>query len=248
MLALYDIDNPDGPDHDFYRSLADRNHVGSVLDVGCGTGILTVTLARDDRQVAGVDPSSAMLGWARRRPGTEGVEWVQGESSAAPAGPFDMTVMTGNVAQHIPDGAWFRTLLDIRERMVPGGLLAFETRDPARRAWEAWDSEPATTRETPVGVLTEWSEATCLDDRTVHLFNHVQFQDTGQEATDPLVLVFRSHEEVVQDLCRAGFEVEAVYGDWEHTPFDAECSTGLMVFMARAAAGGNAVGTQLTPR
>ena len=30
----------DGPDHDFYRTLADKVSAESVLDLGCGTGIL----------------------------------------------------------------------------------------------------------------------------------------------------------------------------------------------------------------
>lgn len=101
LVALYDLDNPDGPDHDFYRALAERIDARSVLDLGCGTGLLTTTLAREGRRVVGIDPSPAMLAMARSRPGAERVEWILGDSRAAPAGPFDLVVMTGNVAQHI---------------------------------------------------------------------------------------------------------------------------------------------------
>lgn len=58
LVGLYDQDNPDGPDHDFYRSLADEHGAQSILDVGCGTGILTTTFARD---------AGALLGWIRQR-------------------------------------------------------------------------------------------------------------------------------------------------------------------------------------
>lgn len=33
LVALYDIDNPDGPDHDFYRSLANETGASSILDL-----------------------------------------------------------------------------------------------------------------------------------------------------------------------------------------------------------------------
>lgn len=46
LAALYDIDNPDGPDHDFFRAFAARIDARRIVDLGCGTGILTVTLPR----------------------------------------------------------------------------------------------------------------------------------------------------------------------------------------------------------
>lgn len=123
IVALYDLDNPDGPDHDFYRSLAALSQVKAILDVGCDTGILTVTLAAGGRRVVGVDPSPAMLAFARRRPGADGVEWIDGDSQAAPRVPFDLAVMTGNVAQHLPEAHWGRTLRDLRARMADGGTV-----------------------------------------------------------------------------------------------------------------------------
>lgn len=41
LVDLYDQDNPDGADHDFYRAVADEVSAESILDLGCGTGILT---------------------------------------------------------------------------------------------------------------------------------------------------------------------------------------------------------------
>lgn len=57
LAAVYDVDNPDGPDHDFFRALADEVSATRIVDLGCGTGILTVTLTRDDREVTGIDPA-----------------------------------------------------------------------------------------------------------------------------------------------------------------------------------------------
>jgi 2-polyprenyl-3-methyl-5-hydroxy-6-metoxy-1,4-benzoquinol methylase len=51
LAAIYDGDNPDGRDHDYYRGLATSLTAIHITDLGCGTGILTVTLATQGRTV-----------------------------------------------------------------------------------------------------------------------------------------------------------------------------------------------------
>lgn len=232
LVDLYDEDNPDGPDHDFYRGLADERGAASVLDLGCGTGILTVTFATHDRTVVGIDPSATMLDYARRRPGAGRVHWVHGDSRDIPGMSFDLAVMTGNVAQHIPDPAWGQALRGIRTHLNEGDTLTFESRNPARRAWEGWQSHATTTRDTPHGPLTEWSEIRELVNETVEVKFHNRFERTGDTVTEVLHLVFRDRETLTTQLDAAGFEIEAVYGDWGKTPFDLDHP--LLVMVARA--------------
>ena len=70
LVDLYDIENPRGADTDFYVELAAEFNPRLVIDLGCGTGLLTRELAIDGRQVVGVDPAPAMLAYARRQPGS----------------------------------------------------------------------------------------------------------------------------------------------------------------------------------
>ncbi len=232
LVDLYDADNPDGPDHEFYRALAQERGARSILDLGCGTGILTVTLAEAGCTVVGVDPSAAMLSHARRRPGGDAVTWVLGDWQSIPERSFDLAVMTGNVAQHILEPAWAQTLRALRRRLAPGGTVAFESRNPAARAWESWASAERTIRDTVHGTLLEWSEATALADDMVELTFHNLFQRTGDTVTETLRLAFRTRAVIEADLQEAGFEVEAVYGDWNRTPMTVDAS--VMVFVAHA--------------
>jgi SAM-dependent methyltransferase len=232
VVDLYDLDNPDGPDHDFYRALADRCAAETILDLGCGTGMLTVSLARAGRRVVGIDPSPTMLAFARRREGAERVEWIEGDSTASPRNSFDLALMTGNVAQHVPDADWHRTLRDLRAGLRPGGILSFETRNPAAREWESWQAAPPTRRQTVHGPLVEWMEVEIIDDRQVRFDACTRFEETGETVIETQSLVFRGRAEVEGDLVAAGFEVESVAGDWAGTPFDGR--TRLMIFVARA--------------
>lgn len=232
IVELYDQDNPDGQDHDFYRSLASELGARSILDLGCGTGLLTVTLSGVDRTVMGIDPSETMLDYARKRPFAERVAWVIGTSAQAPADQFDLAIMSGNVAQHISDADWRATLHDVRYSLRPGGSLSFESRNPAARAWERWDSGERISRDTRHGPLVEWMHVGTDDDRTVSIEAHNLFSRTGDEIIDTQTLVFRSRDEIAHDLDDAGFDVSEVYGGWDRASFDEHAP--IMVFVAHA--------------
>src|SRR5207302_1890293 len=142
LVALYDSENKRGADTDFYVRLAADLAARTIVDLGCGTGLLTRELAGDGRQVIGVDPAPAMLSYARRQPGAERVRWVEGGSSALGTPEADLVVMTGNVAQvFLDDCAWATTLRAIHSALRSGGHLAFKSRNPADRAWERWNRE-----------------------------------------------------------------------------------------------------------
>jgi SAM-dependent methyltransferase len=232
IVDLYDLDNPGGPDHDFYRDLADRLGARIIVDLGCGTGILTVSLATPGRTVLGVDPSPTMLEYARRRDGADHVRWLDGDSSAIDVRDADFVVMTGNVAQHILAAGWPETLADVRRALRPGGVVAFESRNPADRAWADWAAEAASTRDTPHGPLTEWTEVLGPDpEGQVELRFHNAFERTGDELVEVEVLAFRDRSTLERQLSEAGLVVDHVWGDWSRTPFRG--TERIMVFQAR---------------
>lgn len=233
LVDLYDLDNPAGPDHDLWRALTDELGARRVVDLGCGTGILTVTLARPGRAVVGVDPSATMLDRARQRPGGDRVTWVLGDSRGVPADGYDLALMTGNVAQHIADDDWHRTLRDLHSALRPGGTLAFESRNPRVRAWTQWTTSGPSVRPTEHGPLEEWSTADEVTPGVVRLVASNRFADDDQTLEYTEDLRFRGHEELVHDLRAAGFRAVESFGDWLRGPL--EQRSPVMVFVATAA-------------
>ena len=108
-----------------------------VLELGCGTGDLTIPLASDVERVDAIDPSSAMLALARRRSIGEGrVRWIHAPAETAPLqGPYALAVAAESL--HWMD--WDVVLPRIAAELVPGGMLAIVTRGRAERA--PWDAE-----------------------------------------------------------------------------------------------------------
>jgi len=155
-----------------------------VIDLGYGTGSLAVSFAAAGLTAVGIDPSETMIDYARQRPSADGVTWVVGDSRTLPLIHAEFAVMTGNVAQHIPDGDWQRTLADLHHALRAGGILAFGSRNPAAGAWHTWSSSERSVRETASGPLEEWSEAEEITPGVVRLVAHNAFVGTGELAQE----------------------------------------------------------------
>lgn len=233
LVDLYDRDNPRGADTEFYLRLAEDLDARRILDLGCGTGLLTRELAGDGRDVAGIDPSPAMLAVARRQPNAEGVQWIEGDASALGTPEADLVVMTGNVAQvFLDDGEWAATLRAIHAALRSGGHLAFETRNPDDRAWERWNRDATYERiESPHGPMECWLELVSVGNGRVRFEGHNIFTATDEVVVASSELRFRSQEEVTTSLITAGFTVVQMYGDWDRGPLTS--ASRVMVFIAR---------------
>jgi len=105
----------------------------SLLDVGCGTGVVAAqgqSVVGASGRVAALDPSIGMLRQAARRP----VRWRvrgMGETLPFPDGRFDMLSM-GYALRHVDDLR--RTFAEYRRVLTPGGtLLLLEITPPRGR-------------------------------------------------------------------------------------------------------------------
>jgi ubiquinone/menaquinone biosynthesis C-methylase UbiE len=200
IAAAYDAENAWGRDDDFFLALAAEMPGSRVLDLGCGTGRLTVALAAAGHSVTGLDPAEAMLAAARAKANAEKVVWIEGTAAAAPTSAFDLVLMTSHVAQvFVDDAEWSETLRHVARALVPGGRLAFDSRDPAARAWE------------------EWAGVTSVGEGTVSFTSTNELPDGSVLDVDS-ILRFQTEPELRASLAAAGFEVDAVYGGWSREP------------------------------
>jgi SAM-dependent methyltransferase len=94
----------------------------TLVDLGCGTGLLAAAAASEARRVVGVDVSPAMLEVAHAR--SNAVEWVEaGFLTYEHAGDRPQLVHTRNALHHLPDFWKGVALARIRDLLAPGGVL-----------------------------------------------------------------------------------------------------------------------------
>lgn len=231
LVGLYDGDNGAGDDHDYFLSLANEIAARKVVDFGCGTGLLTRAFVAPGRTVVGVDPSATMLGYARRQPGAEAVTWIDGDAKTVEGtGDADLVVSSGNAMMHVGDDDLPWVLETLAAALRPGGIISFESRNPAARAWEQWTPEATYyERDIPAGHLREWLEVTEVDNGRVVFDAHNAFED-GSDAIATTVLYFRTADQIRAALQTAGFDKIDLYAGWHQEPLTEE--SRLLVFRA----------------
>lgn len=234
LPAVYDAENVWAADDDFFLDAVRRRQPARVLDLGCGTGRLTTAIVNAGFPVVGVDPNHAALIRAREKPGGSDVAWVTGMAACLGAGVFDAALMTSHVAQvFLSDAEWAVTLYDLRRSLKPGGLLAFDTRDPRARSWESWTR--AGTHgflALPEGSVEGWMDVRDVDGEVVTFAWENVFPD-GSHLAGSSRLRFRSEELIRRTLASTGFDNIEVYGGWQGEPPGAGVGEFVVTCLAR---------------
>jgi len=102
---------------------------GLVVEVGCGSGLLTRHLVDAGLRVIATDASPAMLDLAREHVGA-GAEVRPLVLPDDPIPPADAIVSVGHALNYLPDApAIERALVAIADAVRPGGLLAIDLCD-----------------------------------------------------------------------------------------------------------------------
>ena len=103
---LYDQENPDfEPDGPFYLALA-HQYPGPVLDLGCGTGRITIPLARQGVPITGLDVMPPMLARAQSKAADLPITWIQADARTFQLQTqFQLIIDTGATLQHLLEHA-----------------------------------------------------------------------------------------------------------------------------------------------
>jgi SAM-dependent methyltransferase len=121
-----------------------RERGGLVLELGCGSGLLTRYLLDAGHRVVATDASPAMLELAETvAPGAEAIQPLVLPDDALPE--CDAVVSIGHVLSYLPDeDAVDRALVAVAEALRPGGILAIDLCD--LRWGEAFAGAPSQGR------------------------------------------------------------------------------------------------------
>ncbi len=252
VARLYDLvpKYAERPDRRFYVDEARRSG-GPVLELGCGTGRVLISIARAHVNIVGLDLSGPMLGSCRgklaREPKDvrERVELVQGDMCNFDlVREFALVIIPFRPFQHlVEEEKQVACLRSIRRHLRPGGRLAFDVFYPnldhlantelgKECELTPWTKLPdgrelrRTTRTTRCDIPAQVKD--------VEIIYYLRTPDDGEERyvqAFPFRWFYRYEMEYL--LARCGFRVRELYADFERTPFGQEYPCE-MVFVAES--------------
>src|SRR4029079_19601604 len=111
-----------------------RQQAGAVLELACGTGLITTPIALDAHPTVGLDQSDAMLTVAKRRAAAAAasVTFVHGDMRHFDLGRrFDLIFIARNSLLHLHSTEDLRAAFAaIRRHLTPDGIFAFDVFNP----------------------------------------------------------------------------------------------------------------------
>jgi len=224
----------------FWTRIASRA-AGPVLELGCGTGRVTIPLARAGVEIVGVDRSAPMLERARKRvrsgaraggapkrvPSVRAphVRLVRADIRTLPfgGGSFPTVIAPYGILQSLTRPRDLTAALDSVARVIaPGGTFGMDL-VPDVPKWREYSNRVQLRGRSGGAHLTLVESVRQDPKRRLTTFQQTFLARRGRRIEEhQFELTFRtlSVAEMSRQLERAGFRVDAVLGDYRGRPWD----------------------------
>lgn len=225
----------DGLEYDatYYTELAKMSG-GPVLELGCGTGRVSLVMAREGIEVVGLDRSSQMIQHAQKKAEAMGladrVTWIEGDmENFALDRKFPLIIIPYRSFLHLTHTkAQIAALMRIQEHLTDDGLLTFNIFVPNPSTLVSMEGAhhfrgafpiPGTTEEIEVTDTTEYDHFHQL----VYVNRYYErFSGEGRtldRIKAELKFCYIYPNELAHLMARCNFCIQARYGTFTREPF-----------------------------
>ena len=195
-----------------------------VLDLGCGTGSMTLALANLGYDMTGIDYSAEMLDIARERAekAKKDVLWLQQDMTEFELyGTVDATVCCLDCINHLTDEDALSDCLNlVHNYLIPDGIFIFDVN--GKMKFEKIYADNSYTMEED-GALCVWQNYYDSDERIcdfyITLFKERAdglYQRYDEEQCERMYTLY----ELKDYLGKTGFDFIGGYSDFDFTPGD----------------------------
>jgi SAM-dependent methyltransferase len=224
----------------FWQRLA-RAQEGPVLELGCGTGRITVPVARAGAQVVGIDRSAPMLARARQRlrRARLSARLLRGDIRYLPfrrSAKFHLVMAPYGILQSLTRERDLTATLDsVAASVRRGGLFAIDL-VPDLPRWSEYDRRVSLAGRKGRGHV-RLTESVRQDRRKGLTIFDQEYEERrgGQSTVKRFSLTFRtvSVPQMRRRLEAAGFGIDAVLGDYDGGPWDDRADVWVMLARRR---------------
>lgn len=240
---LYDKENESYiPEVPFLLKWAEKKQ-GTIIDLACGTGRVTIPLAKKEYKLIGVDLHKGMLTAAKNKAYKLNlkIEWVEQDCTKLNLNrKSNLIYSVGNSFQHfLTNEAQDGLLESINKHLNSDGVFIFGTRFPSVEELlqpsteEFWRTYTDSETQNTVDVFTI-SDYDSLNQTqhytTIRKYKNIDGDVINEKRTN-ISLRYVFPKEMERILHAHGFEVLHLYSDWKESPITNESYE--MVYVCR---------------
>ena len=254
--ALYDYEyRRRRADVTFYRKLARERFggkPGEILELGAGSGRVTVPLARDGHEVLALDRSEPMLAKLRARAAalpasvSARIQTARADLRGFRAGrKFPLAIAAFNVLEHLyTRGELAACLRTVADHLAPGGAFVFDVqmpdmawllRDPEKRWAKTRFTDPSTGKACFYSTNHEYDPVSQIALIRIYYDEVTTPSGTARAASRGASRVVKLTQrkyfpaELEALVAHAGYRVVARYGDFIFGPLTGSSETQVLV-------------------
>lgn len=203
---------------------------GSVLELGCGTGRVTIPLAQAGIPITGLDVTPGMLARAQAKSPGLPITWVEADvRSFRLDHSFKLIFTRGAVFQHLLQRSDQEAFLTrVKEHLAPDGCLLLDIGFkpppamidvPEEQDWYRYEDQEG--REWQVTGTDAYDHINQLWIQTSYRRLVGETEGSKQPSPERLVLRYFMPQEIEAQLAYNGFTVLERFGDWNGNPLAA---------------------------
>lgn len=237
----YDVENaPFLEDVTFLQKWA-KNVKGPIIDLACGTGRATIPLAQTGHTLIGVDVHKGMLMQAKKKttPGLN-IEWIEQDCTKLQlCVKSSLIYMVGNSFQHfLTNDDQDQLLNSVHNHLENSGIFIFDTRfpgsdellqPPTEEYWRSYRDE--TGKKVDVFTKSSYDAIGQIQHYITTRRTVDAHGKTIDEKKTNIQLRYVYPQEMERLLKGNGFEILAVYKDWNETPLTQDSQQ--MIYVCR---------------
>jgi SAM-dependent methyltransferase len=214
---------------------------GPVLELGCGTGRITIPLARRGIAMTGLDVLPHMIDHAKRKSAGLPISWVCDDVCDFQLETrFSLVFTWGGVLQHLLHRTEQEAMLArVREHLAPGGRFIVDAffkhpesmvDDLEEEGWFSYIDQEG--REVLVSGMDRYSHLTQIWRQIMY---RRWIEDGEPQSVGPINLDLRYFmpQELESLLHFCGFTVQSRYGSWEGSPLTEDSHSQIYVCSLR---------------
>ena len=240
FAEVYDYFYQHTEDIEFYVKMA-KKYGSPILELGCGTGRVTLEIARNNFRITGLDSSESMLSILRKKlereskQAKDNVKIVKGDIRDFSLGEkFNLIILPFSTVVHLLSVEdVLKAFTCVRSHLSEKGVFIFDVFNPKLEYLVKKKRIEFDIREVPNGEIVLWEVANYdLTNQfiTVKRYGFVAMENSRKEFIWKTKLRYWFKTELELLLQMAGFKNIETYGGFNLEPYD--YSTGKIVMIA----------------